>query len=153
MTANVQEFETTELIAGDAGTELSSNRTSLSFERTRMSSDRTLMSTVRTSLSLISFGFTINQVFSRSNRLIPGADASGRRLGLALLCLGVLVLTMGIATHTIFDRALGARRERLYELRLLRRVVRYHATPTYVAAVSLLAIGLLAIADIAFKLF
>jgi hypothetical protein len=37
-------------------------------------------------------------------------------------------------------------------LRLLRREIQYRATPTYVAAVALLAIGLLAIADIAFKL-
>ncbi len=151
--ASVQEPPPPEFICGDAATELSSNRTSLSFERTRMSSDRTLMSTVRTSLSLISFGFTISEVFSHTSALFPGAGWSGRRLGLALLVLGVLLLVMGIASHRLFDRALGERRDRLHELQLLRRAVHYHATPTYVTAVSLLAIGLLAIASIAFKLF
>jgi preprotein translocase subunit Sec61beta len=38
-------------------------------------------------------------------------------------------------------------------MRLLRRSVRYHATPTYVIAVSLLVVGLVAIANIAFRLF
>ena len=37
----------------------------MSFQRTRMSADRTLMSVMRTSLSLISFGFTIFQVFQK----------------------------------------------------------------------------------------
>jgi putative membrane protein len=150
--ASAHETRPPDLIGDDPGTELSSNRTSLSFERTRMSSDRTLMSTVRTSLSLISFGFTIHEVFSKATQLIPGADRSGRRLGLALLVLGVLLLVVGIVTHSRFDRELGARRERLHELHLLRRSVHYQATPTYVAAISLLVIGLLAIADITLKL-
>jgi putative membrane protein len=153
MTANARDAENPELVGDDPKTELASSRTSLSFERTRMSADRTLMATVRTSLSLISFGFTIHQVFTKATKLIPGADRSGRRLGLALLVLGVLLLVMGIVSHSRFGRELGARRERLYDLRLLHRTVHYHATPTYVAAVSLLAIGLLAIADIALKLF
>jgi putative membrane protein len=153
MTASAQEAEGADLVRGDARTELASNRTSLSFERTRMSSDRTLMATVRTSLSLIGFGFTIHEVFSRATGLVPHADVSGRRLGLALLVMGVLMLAMGIATHSLFDRALGSRRERLYEMRLLRRTVRYHATPTYLIAVSLLLVGLVAIANIAFRLF
>jgi putative membrane protein len=151
--ASAPETPPSGLVGGDAATELASNRTSMAFDRTRMSSDRTLMATVRTSLSLISFGFTINQVFSRASVLIPGADASGRRLGLALLVLGVLLLVMGIANHSLFDRELGARRARLYELQLVRRAIRYHATPTYLTAVALLAIGLIAIADIAFKFF
>ncbi len=147
------EVETTALIGGDPATELSSNRTSLSFERTQMSADRTLMSTVRTSLALISFGFTIHEVFSRGSNLVPGVDQSGRRLGLALLVLGVLLLVMGIVSHSLFVRALGARRARLFRLHLVRTAIHYHATPTYVVAVSLLVIGLLAIADVALKLF
>jgi putative membrane protein len=153
MTASGEDAGIPDLVGGDARVDLASNRTSLSFERTRMSADRTLMSTVRTSLSLISFGFTINQVFTKATKLIPGAERSGRRLGLALLVLGVVLLVMGIITHGSFARELGARRERLYELHLLRRAVHYQATPTYVAAVALLAIGLLAIADVGMKLF
>jgi putative membrane protein len=153
MTADKQEVDTSDCVCGDPAVELSSNRTSLSFERTKMSADRTLMSTVRTSLALIGFGFTINQVFSRASNLVPGIDESGRRLGLALLALGVLLLLMGIVSHSLFVRALGARRERLFRLHLVRTAIRYHATPTYVAAVSLLALGLMAIADVALKLF
>jgi putative membrane protein len=153
MAADAPDVEDAELVSGDPSTELSSNRTSMSFERTRMSADRTLMSTVRTSLSLISFGFTIHEVFSKASTLFPSADRSGRWLGLTLLILGLLMLTMGIATHGIFGRELGARRARLYEMRLLRRPLNYHATPTYVVAVCLLAVGLLALADIAFRLF
>ena len=37
----------------------------MSFQRTRLSADRTLMSVIRTALSLISFGFTIYQVFQK----------------------------------------------------------------------------------------
>ncbi len=45
--------------------ELAARRTGMSFQRTRMSADRTLMSVIRTSLALISFGFTIFQVFQK----------------------------------------------------------------------------------------
>jgi inner membrane protein YidH len=153
MPTEIEEAEISECLGGDPATELSSNRTSLSFERTRMSADRTLMSTVRTSLSLISFGFTIHEVFSRASNLVPGVDQSGRRLGLALLVLGVLLLVMGIVSHSLFVRALSERRERLFRLHLVRRAIHYHATPTYVTAVSLLVLGLMAIADVALKLF
>jgi putative membrane protein len=153
MTGDTPDIPPPKLVGGDAQVELSSNRTSLSFERTRMSADRTLMSTVRTSLSLISFGFTIHEVFSRASNLFPHAEASGRRLGLSLLSLGILVLVMGLISHTLFDRELGARRRRLHDISLLRRAVEYRATPTYVAALCLLVIGLLALGRVAFQLF
>ena len=72
----------------------------MSFQRTRMSADRTLMSVIRTSLSLISFGFTIAQVFQklRDQDLIKGA-APARNFGLALIALGVAMLIVGIAYH------------------------------------------------------
>jgi putative membrane protein len=141
-----------ELIHGDAGTELASNRTSLSFERTRMSADRTLMSTVRTSLSLISFGFTIYKVLGNATAVIPRASETARNVGLAMLTLGVILLVAGIASHTIFDRELGLRRERLHDAGLLRRAVHYHATPTYIAAAALLVIGLSVIGSIVLRL-
>ena len=140
---------TSGLVCADPSVELSSNRTSLSFERTWMSADRTLMATIRTSLSLISFGFTLNQVFSRVPQL---AHASGRRLGLAMLALGVAMLAMGILGHARFGRELARRREHLFGLQLLRRVLPYRLTPTYVVAVLLLLIGIFAIADAAFQL-
>lgn len=141
-----------ELIGGDASTELSSNRTSLSFDRTRLGFDRTLMAIVRTSLSLIGFGFTMYQVFSKASALIPRADATARNLGLALLILGLALLTMGLISHTRADRQLEQRRERLYQLGLLRREARYSATPTYVTALALLMVGLVALASVIFRL-
>jgi putative membrane protein len=153
MAVTLQDQEPPDLIGDDPAVELSSNRTSLSFERTRMSADRTLMSSVRTSLSLISFGFTIHEVFAKASPLVEAANAQGRRLGLALLSLGVLVLVMGLVSHGRFERGLAERRQRLFDLMLLRTAPRHDVTPTYVSAFLLLAIGLLAIADIAFKIF
>jgi putative membrane protein len=139
-----------ELIDGDASTELSSNRTSLSFERTRMSADRTLMSIVRTSLSLISFGFTIHEVFAKST-IVPGANRLGTNFGLALLTMGVVLLAAGVFGHTRFSRGLTGRRERLHGLGLLRTAIQYTATPTYAVALALLITGVATIAAILFR--
>jgi putative membrane protein len=152
MPADAPEIQTTEFVCGDPAVELSSNRTSLSFERTRMSSDRTLMSTVRTSLSLISFGFTIYQVLGKASELIPHASILAQRVGVALLSLGILVLVMGLVSHARFNRGLSRRRQRLYELKLLRRTQQYHMTPTYLSALLLLLIGLGALASILWRL-
>jgi putative membrane protein len=132
----------TELIRGDANIELASDRTVLAIERTRMASDRTLMAQVRTSLSLIGFGFTIYQVLGKASAMLPRASETARNAGLAMLLLGVAILVMGIVSHAMFDRGLARRRDRLFEAHLLRHPARYLATPTYLAAVALLIIGL-----------
>lgn len=138
---------------GDPSVELSSNRTSLSFERTRMSADRTLMSTVRTSLSLIGFGFTIHEAFRQFAQAggLEGGQLTGRRVGLALLALGVLMLIMGIVGHLRFSRDLTARRSVLVDHHLLRHAIQYSATPTFIAAGLLLLIGISALGAIAFR--
>jgi len=141
-----------ELIKGDPSVELSSNRTSLSFERTRMSSDRTLMSTVRTSLSLIGFGFTIYQVLGKASGILPRASETARNAGLAMLFLGLAILAMGIVSHSLFDRELGKRRDRLYNAELLRHGAHYRMTPTYFSALALLGIGLALTASILLRL-
>jgi len=69
-----------------------------------------------------------------------------------LLSLGLLILIMGLVSHASFNRALSQRRERLYELKLLRRSVQYHMTPTYLAALLLLLIGLGALVSILWRL-
>lgn len=140
------------MIDSDASTELSSNRTSLSFERTRMATDRTLMATVRTSLSLISFGFTINEVFQKLDER-PGAlrDHSPHYFGLGLVLLGVAMLVMGILGHRRFLRALADRKARLLQLGLVRQAVQYQPTPTFVSAVILLALGLTAAGSIVWR--
>jgi putative membrane protein len=123
----------------------------MSFERTLMSADRTLMGTVRTALSLISFGFTIAQLFERLRGVAPGVvgQHSARNLGLALILLGVVILIMGIIGHERFRKQLSARRDRLYQLGLVRTDIHYQPTTTFIAAVALIGIGLMA----AFSLF
>lgn len=148
---SAQPDDASTLIGNDPSTELSSNRTSLSFERTKMSADRTLMSVVRTSLSLIGFGFTLYQVFGKASNLV-NADVTGRRLGVAMLVLGIALLAMGIIGHHHFDRSLGQRRDRLHGFALLRHAADYHATPTYITAVALLMIGLFALTSVSFRL-
>ena len=143
---------TSEMIGGDANSELASNRTSLSFERTRLGADRTLMATVRTSLSLISFGFTIHSVFAKGANIIQGSNITGRNLGLAMLVMGVVLLITGIIGHARFDRALVARHDRLYAMGLLRQAADYRATPTYIIAVALLIAGLAALGSIAWRM-
>ncbi|QTC92247.1 DUF202 domain-containing protein [Brevundimonas goettingensis] len=140
-----------QFIAGSPSVELSSNRTSLSFERTRMSADRTLMSIVRTSLSLISFGFTIFEGFRQLQKsgAIPSMSDGPRNLGMALVGLGILLLIMGIVSHMHFGRGLNGRRERLYGEKLLHSDIHYSATPTFIIAFLLLAVGILAIAFMA----
>lgn len=154
MSSPPQGANDSELIGGSASVELSSNRTSLSFERTRMSADRTLMSIVRTALSLIGFGFTLYQVFNQAvlQGLLRDADTVGRRLGIAMLALGILLLTLGIGSHARFGRALTQRRARLFGMHLLHTEIRYDATPTFVVAILLLCIGIAALASIVVRL-
>lgn len=131
------------LIDDDPSTTLSSNRTSLSLERTKMSADRTLMSIMRTSLSLISFGFTIFEAFIQAQRaqVLEGSIVGARNLGLSLVILGIILLGLGIASHMRLATQLNRRRAMLYADHLLTRDLRYQATPTFVVAFLLLAIG------------
>ena len=73
----------------------------MSFQRTRMSADRTLMSVIRTSLSLISFGFTIFQVFEKLQGSERDHARRARRAISAstLVALGILMLVGGIGYH------------------------------------------------------
>jgi putative membrane protein len=143
-----------DLIGHEPATELASNRTSLALERTRMAADRTLMAIVRTALSLIGFGFTINTAFHQLHKVNPKAisDEAAHNFGLALVLLGILMLIMGLASHTVFGRRLNDRRGRLFAYGLLRHDIHYRATPTFIVATLLLLIGLAAAAGIIFRL-
>src|SRR5262245_20927434 len=91
---------------------LSSRRTALAFQRTRMSADRTLMAVIRTSLALIGFGFTIYQFFrylretTGTMQLLRGE--APRNFGMALVMLGVVMLSLGIWRHVAFMLELRA---------------------------------------------
>jgi putative membrane protein len=71
--------------------------------RTAFSSERALMAWMRTSVSLFTFGFTITKFFDYLRQKQGGAQFSEglHRLGLALICLGILVLMLGVIAHIL----------------------------------------------------
>ena len=133
--------------------ELSSRRTGMSFQRTRLSSDRTLMSVMRTSLSLISFGFTINQVFQKlhESQVVTSA-AAARNFGLALVLIGTLMLLLGIVYHLQFMTGLRHERAQMKADGLIHGESAFPVSLTLIVAVALLAIGLFAIASMVFSI-
>jgi putative membrane protein len=132
--------------------ELSSRRTGMSFQRTRMSADRTLMSVIRTSLSLIGFGFTIYQVFekAREQGVITHA-AAPRNFGVALVLLGILMLTGGIIYHLQFMLGLRQERTAMTAAGLVHGESRFPVSLTLITAVILLLIGIAAIVSMIFQ--
>jgi putative membrane protein len=118
-----------------------------------MSADRTLMAIVRTSLSLIGFGLTIHTVFQKlaESSAIKINDDAPRNFGLALIFIGIVMLVMGIMSHMRFQWNLTARRQRLFELKLVRRTFQYSTTPTFAVAGALLFVGNAAFAMIIFS--
>lgn len=137
----------------DERTEMSMRRTGMSFQRTRLSADRTLMSVIRTSLSLISFGFTIYQVFDKLRpSYAAAAGAAPRNFSLSLILLGIAMLIMGIAYHLQFMRALRIERHHMVQDRLLHGESPFPASMTLITALLLLALGLLAILSIWFRI-
>ena len=75
--------------------------------RTALSSEQTLMSWVRTSLSLFAFGFSIAQFFQYLARQADaGLSGNPRRLGIALIFVGILTLILAIFEHVQTIRVL-----------------------------------------------
>jgi uncharacterized membrane protein YidH (DUF202 family) len=137
----------------DERTELAMRRTGMSFQRTRMSADRTLMAVIRTALSLIGFGFTLYQVFQKLHEagVIHRAHAP-RNFGLALILLGVFLLVGGIVSHARFALELRSRRSDMAAGGLIYGESRFPVSITFLTAVALLLVGLVAAASIVFNL-
>ena len=132
--------------------ELSARRTGMSFQRTRMSADRTLMSVIRTSLSLITFGFTIQQAFHRLHEAkILESSAAPARFGLALVLVGVALLSGGIMYQLSFMRGLRRERQTMKAAGLVYAESQYPVALSLMVAVALLAIGILASLSILFR--
>jgi putative membrane protein len=114
-------------------------------ERAFVDADRIMMQVIQTSLSLIGFGFTINTLFQSAvvRGLAPATDAGARRLGLALLVLGLLLLAMGIWNQVRLLETLANRYGR--GQRWLRSAYHYNATPSLLIAILLLIVGFLAL--------
>jgi inner membrane protein YidH len=132
-----------------------SRRTALAFQRTRMSADRTLMAVIRTSLSLIGFGFTIYQFF-RYLRETAGATEllrgeAPRKFGMALVMLGVVMLSLGIWKHVAFMLELRAQRKTSVIQGLIPGDDKFPVSITLITAALLLAIGLIAIVGMAMR--
>lgn len=111
--------------------------------RTAFSSERSLLSWLRTSASLFSFGFAISKFFSyvegqqENLQFSPGP----RRLGMVLVCVGLLVLVMAVIEH-------AHRLRRMEELGLPR--VSWFSLPTFMS-VGVLAIGVWVLAGLGLK--
>jgi putative membrane protein len=134
---------------------LSSRRTALAFQRTRMSADRTLMAVIRTSLSLIGFGFTIYQFF-RYLRETVGVmqllrSEAPRKFSMALVMLGVVMLSLGIWKHVAFMLELRAERRMFVEQGLIPGDDKFPVSITLITATLLLTIGLIAIVGMAMR--
>ncbi len=128
--------------------ELSSRRTGMSFQRTRMSADRTLMSVMRTSLALISFGFTIFQVFQKLHEAnVLKNSVAPHHFGVALVLLGIAMLVVGIGYHVVFMVQLRKERADLKSDGLVHAESQFPPSLTLMVALLLLAIGLFAIAS------
>ncbi|WP_312328920.1 DUF202 domain-containing protein [Stenotrophomonas sp.] len=149
----LDEAQTTLGSADAVSLELSSRRTGMSFQRTRMSADRTLMSIIRTALSLIGFGFTIFQFFGHMLEL-PGVSLNPhapRNFGLALVALGMVLLTLGIIYHLRYMQELRAERTLMKREGLIHGESRYPVSLTLITAGLLWVLGLLAIAGMTFN--
>ncbi|WP_411851162.1 DUF202 domain-containing protein [Stenotrophomonas sp. LGBM10] len=144
----------TTLLGGsdEASLELSSRRTGMSFQRTRMSADRTLMSIIRTALSLIGFGFTIYQFFGHMLETVGGLRPHApRNFGVALVALGLVLLTLGIVYHVRYMQGLRAERALMIEEGLIHGESHYPVSLTLITAGLLWLLGLLAIVSMTFN--
>lgn len=135
-------------------TEMSMRRTGMSYQRTRLSADRTMMSVIRTALSLIGFGFTIFQFFGhlQSSNLIESTSHAPRNFGTALVAIGIVLLTLGIAYHVRFMLGLRHGRSEMKASALVHGESAFPVSLPLVTAVLLLLLGLLAIASMVFDL-
>jgi putative membrane protein len=108
------------------------------------------MSVIRTSLSLISFGFTIYQVFQklRESQVLRGTAYGARNFGTSLLLLGVAMLVVGIIYHVAFMKSLRDTRNEMKGEGLIHGESQFPASLTLIVAILLLAIGILATVSI-----
>ena len=137
--------------SAQASTELAMRRTGMSFQRTRMAADRTLMAIMRTSLSLISFGFTIYQIFKKLHDAgILKSSGSARNFGVTLVLLGIAMLLLGIVYHVMFMLGLREQREQMKAEGLLHAQSGFPTSLTLIVAVALLMLGFVAIASMVF---
>ncbi|MGH6965034.1 MAG: DUF202 domain-containing protein [Phenylobacterium sp.] len=131
-----------------------SEQVDIDHNKALIDADRLLMQIIQTSISLIGFGFTINAFFNdvAVKGLAVDADETARRLGLALLCLGLIFLSMGTWNQARYRHGLWERYRSLGGVRGRQRVHRYSAAPSILLALLLLVVGLGALASILLRM-
>jgi putative membrane protein len=134
--------------------ELASRNTGLAVQRTRMAADRTLMAVIRTSLSLLSFGFTISQIFQKltESKVLNGDGNAGHHFGIALVLVGIMMLVLGILYHGQFMLALRISRKQLTADGLIHGKSPFPVSLTLITAVVLLGISIAAIISMIFHI-
>jgi putative membrane protein len=146
----VAEPVTASASSASINTELAMRRTGMAFQRTRMAADRTLMAVIRTSLSLISFGFTIYQFFNKLKEAgVLKEVAPSRNFGVALVWLGIIMLTLGISYHVLFMLGLRDQRTQMKQAGLVHGESGFPTSLVLITALALLLIGLFAVASMA----
>ncbi|UVF21618.1 DUF202 domain-containing protein [Microvirga terrae] len=110
------------------------------------------MSVIRTSLSLISFGFTIYQVFEKLREAGTIAHAAApRNFGVALVLLGIAMLVTGIVYHVQFMVGLRQERKVMTEYGLIHGESHFPVSLTLITAIVLLIIGVAAVISMLFQ--
>lgn len=122
----------------------------LDYERMLMEADRMMMQTVQTSLSLIGFGFTITTFFNDVAVRMGSRDGSenARILGVALLVIGLTLLILGTWSQSRYRAALRSRYLEGGPAPAAWQGLRSRFTPSYIAAVMLMAAGLFTLATV-----
>jgi len=124
--------------------ELASRQASLAFERTLVSLDQGLMSAIRTSLSLIGFGFAIVLFFNEvSGEVGVSLRIPARNFGLAMVAIGIGLVTTGLIGHRRRSSDLRAQMDELYRRKLLKEGCSRGQAPIAVFAMLLLLSGIL----------
>lgn len=121
---------------------LAQDRTDLAVERTMMAADRTLMAWTRTALSMISFGFTIYkfmQYMQEEGTAIIKSHRGPRNFGLALIALGIVSLLIACLQHWHVQKKIDP-------------VGKPHFSLAFIVAGFIAGIGLLALANVIFKI-
>ena len=111
------------------------------------------MSVIRTSLSLISFGFTIYQLFEKlKQQHIVAKAAAGRNFGSTLVLIGIAMLLLGIFYHLQFMNGLRVVRGDMKKQGLIHGDTAFPPSLTLITAVLMLVMGIFAIINMVFHI-
>ena len=117
----------------------------LALQRTLMASERTFMAWTRTAISLITFGFSVPKIVeytAESSRQLLG-ELGPRIFGTTLVCLGVFSLVASALQHGKLVR----------KTKELNQGMEFSTSRlSYIVAIVLTLLGILALLDIVFRI-